>query len=101
MTWAISAVEKTNLFARPQMLLAPAHSGVRPAKAQYYSFNDFDRFAEISSGWGSAAAETPGVVADFPLHATRIVAIAAGGAFFVEDFPQHAVMKIAFALRGE
>ena len=70
-------------------------------KAQYCSLNDFNRFAEISGGQGGAAAETAGIVADFPLHATRIVAIAAGGAFFVEDFPQHAVMKIAFALRGE
>jgi hypothetical protein len=56
---------------------------------------------EIDRRQAFAAAETAWIIADFPLHAARIVTVAAGGAFFVEDFFQDLVMERAFILRGE
>jgi hypothetical protein len=70
-------------------------------KAQYSSLNDPDGLAEIDGMQGFAASAAPGVVADFPLYATRIMTVAAGDAFLIEDFRQQLVMELAFVLRGE
>ena len=70
-------------------------------KVQYSSLNDPDGELKIERRQRFGAAETPGIVAEFPLHAARIVPVAAGDAFFVEDFEQHLVMEGFQALRGE
>jgi hypothetical protein len=70
-------------------------------KVQYSSLNDSDGFAKIERWQGFAASLAPGIVAEFPLHAARIVTVAAGSAFLVEDFLQHLVMELGLALRGE
>jgi hypothetical protein len=69
--------------------------------SQYSSLNDPDGFAEIEGRQGLAASASPGIVAEFPLHSARIMAVAAGSAFFIKDFLQHLVMEPRFALRGE
>jgi hypothetical protein len=70
-------------------------------KVQYSSLNDPDCLTEVDTGQGPAAFAPTGIVAEFPLHAARIVAVTAGGAFLVEDFLQNLVMKLCLALRGE
>jgi len=70
-------------------------------KVQYSSLNDPDGLTEIDRRQGFAAFQAPGIVAEFPLHAARIVAVTAGGAFLVEDFLQNFVMELLLVLRGE
>jgi hypothetical protein len=72
-----------------------------PTLSQYSSLNDPDDLAEIEERQGFAASAAPGVVADFPFHATRIVTIAAGDTFLIKDLRQHPVLKLTPVLRGE